>query len=100
MENTPLDRFHADPDNWKLGVLYFSREDPRLLVPKRLRGFGFTVNFGRPFAIPFIVLILGIAAAPIDRLIGTHFSPFVLSGKVLLLLALFALASRRPSSHS
>ncbi|MEU6175772.1 DUF5808 domain-containing protein [Streptantibioticus parmotrematis] len=48
-----------DDRYWKLGQFYVNRDDPRVLVPKRL-GFGRTLNFGRPvswllFAAPIAV---------------------------------------------
>jgi hypothetical protein len=45
------DELHADPANWKWGIFYFSREDRRIVVPKRIRGLGWTINFARPEAI-------------------------------------------------
>lgn len=36
---------HTPDRCWKLGVLYFNREDPALFVEKRF-GLGYTVNFG------------------------------------------------------
>lgn len=48
-----------------LGFLYFCKDDPRIIVPKRNKGFGWTLNFARPIAIPLVILVLGIAAAPV-----------------------------------
>src|SRR4051812_18614150 len=48
---------HADPRHWKLAIFYVCREDPRVLVPKRIRGLGWTVNLARPatyFAVVFL----------------------------------------------
>lgn len=42
------DLWHNDPSNWKLGMFYFNREDPRLLPPKRNPMMGWTVNFANP----------------------------------------------------
>ncbi len=64
MSHHSLDRFHADPANWKLGFFYFCRADQRMIVPKRFRSFGWTLNLARPLAVPFlgfiIALVLGI----------------------------------------
>ena len=39
----------ANPDNWYLGSLYFSRRDSRSFVPKRnCPEAGATINFARP----------------------------------------------------
>lgn len=50
---------HRDPNNWKLGIFYFNPKDKRVLVLKRLPGFGFTFNFANPYS---ILIILGIIA--------------------------------------
>lgn len=36
-----------DDDEWVLGVFYFSRENPSIMVPKRM-GVGYTFNLARP----------------------------------------------------
>jgi uncharacterized membrane protein len=45
-----LERWHQDPSNWILGVFYFNPKDKRLLVLKRLKFFGMTLNFAHPFS--------------------------------------------------
>jgi uncharacterized membrane protein len=50
-----------NPRNWSAGLFYHSRADSRILVPKRLGGFGYTVNLGHP-AGKIILGILLIAA--------------------------------------
>lgn len=64
MSRNLRDLSHCNPGNWKLGVFYFCREDSRILVPKRIRGLGWTVNLARPLAIPFflfgLAFLLGI----------------------------------------
>jgi uncharacterized membrane protein len=59
---TPADlaRYHSDPANWRLGIFYSCRADPRILVPKRILGLGWTLNFGRPMAVPFILLLIAL----------------------------------------
>jgi len=56
---------HADPANWKWGIFYVCPADPRLIVPKRIEGLGWTLNFGRPFAVPFLVLLPTLILGPI-----------------------------------
>ncbi|MCE9610765.1 MAG: DUF5808 domain-containing protein [Chthoniobacter sp.] len=64
MSNHALDHFRCDPTNWKLGIFYFCRADQRMIVPKRIRGLGWTLNFARPLAVPFlgflVALVLGV----------------------------------------
>ena len=60
-----LDQWHNDPANWKLGIFYYNKKDKRLLPPKRIKEFGWTINFANPYSILtfviFILLILGFA---------------------------------------
>jgi uncharacterized membrane protein len=53
----------ADNRLWRWGVFYVSRDDPSILVEKRF-GFGYTINFGNPWAVMlfvgFLVLVLGL----------------------------------------
>ena len=55
----------ADPvsarSNYRAGI-YFNREDPRVLVPKRL-GMGWSVNAGRGAGLAFYLVILTLAVA-------------------------------------
>ena len=53
------ENMHQDPNNWKLGIFYFNPKDKRILVLKRLPGFGFTFNFANPYSILVILGIIG-----------------------------------------
>jgi len=46
-------------DGWK-GVIYFNRQDSRLMVPKRIPGMGWTLNFGNPYTYVLIIAIVSI----------------------------------------
>ena len=46
-----LEQWHKDPNNWKLGLFYFNKSDKRIFPPKKLRAFGWTVNFANPLSI-------------------------------------------------
>lgn len=46
MEDDNFNHLQNDPNNWKWGILYFNRQDPRILVPKRNPHMGMTLNFG------------------------------------------------------
>ncbi len=48
---------HRSPDHWHFVFFYFAPEDPRIVVKKR-RGIGWTLNFARPMAIPFLGLLI------------------------------------------
>ena len=56
-----LDKWHNDPDNWKLGIFYFNKEDKRIFPPKRKAQFGWTVNFANPLSVLAIVVIIALA---------------------------------------
>ncbi|HEY5985077.1 MAG TPA: DUF5808 domain-containing protein [Streptosporangiaceae bacterium] len=54
-----------DDRYWRLGLLYFNRDDPSLLVPHRF-GLGWTLNLARPAAWAIIAATIGIpAGAPL-----------------------------------
>jgi len=55
-----LDRWHNDPENWKLGLFYFNKPDKRIFPPKRIQGMGWTVNFANPWSILSIVGIIAL----------------------------------------
>jgi uncharacterized membrane protein len=62
MDRETLDAWHKDPRNWKLGILYYNRQDRRIFPPKRF-GIGWTVNFGNPnpiLALGAIILVAGL----------------------------------------
>jgi len=41
---------NTNPENYKWGLFYFNREDPRAIVPKVNKWMGWTLNFARPEA--------------------------------------------------
>ncbi|MDD4031712.1 MAG: DUF5808 domain-containing protein [Bacteroidales bacterium] len=43
-----------NPDGWK-GIIYFNRQDSRLIVPKRFPEMGWTLNFAHPYS--YLLLI-------------------------------------------
>src|SRR5262249_38324589 len=40
-----LDKLWMDSNNWRGSVVYFYKDDPRLIVPKRPKWGGWTLNF-------------------------------------------------------
>lgn len=93
------DQLHADPTNWKWGVFYFCRADPRVLVPKRIRGLGWTINFARPTALLWLVgMILFISGTgALVRLAGANHET-VMVVKVLLAFGIVASCYRVANS--
>jgi uncharacterized membrane protein len=57
-------REYADPANWHY-VLYASRRDSRILVPKRKGLRGYTVNFAKPAGIMIHVVIIAVLTAAV-----------------------------------
>lgn len=54
------DRMINDPMNYKAGIFYFNRKDDRIVVRKRSKMMGWTLNFGHIYT--YILLILIVAA--------------------------------------
>ncbi len=50
-----------DPDKYFLGIFYFDKDDPRILLPKVNRTMGYTVNFARPEAYLILIIIIVVA---------------------------------------
>lgn len=50
------------PSNYKWGLIYYCKADPRAIVPRRLKWMGWTVNFACPSAIPITVLLIALVA--------------------------------------
>ena len=95
MTHADLASFHSDPANWKLGIFYFCRRDPRILVPKRILGLGWTLNFGRPMAVPFFLFIIALipCAAALARSLGAGSETrFVI--KLLIVVGIIAFCYR------
>jgi len=49
------DRKINDPTNYKWGMFYFNRNDHRILVPKRSKSMGYTLNFAQIYS--YVILI-------------------------------------------
>lgn len=88
MNTEDLNALHGNPGNWHFVFFYFAPADPRIVVKKRLGIMGWTLNFARPMAIPFLVALIASAYAYIHLLSRIGLSN---SGKwmgVLLLIVL------------
>lgn len=64
-----LEASHRDPGNWKLGVFYYNRRDPRLLPPKRLPGLGWTINFANWRSVLLLAVLAASTSAVIEGLV-------------------------------
>ncbi|MCH8120216.1 MAG: hypothetical protein IIC00_10875 [Planctomycetes bacterium] len=65
MTKEELETLWRDKDNWLWGAIYYCKKDPRLVVPKRIKWTGWTMNFAYPWrAIGFIIFIILAASLP------------------------------------
>ena len=55
-------RKDTNPNHWKLGVLYYNPDEPRLLVAKRFGG-PFTLNLANPIAWTAAAILPAVAIA-------------------------------------
>lgn len=53
-----IDLWHKDPKNWKFGIFYFNKRDKRIVLPKRLKLLGWTINFANP--VSYLILLAAI----------------------------------------
>ena len=105
-EQARLDACTRDPASWHWVFFYFCRDDPRIVVPRRVSGLGWTLNFARPLALPFlaalIVFVLGVLRiAELAAFAGAN-RQGLLTFKILLLVAVVMAChrmSRAPCLH-
>ena len=45
-----LEKFLSDANNWRVGVIYVCKDDPRFIVPRRVKWGGWTLNFAHASA--------------------------------------------------
>ena len=62
VEKDIIDSMSTNPNNWK-GIFYVNSKDPRIIVPKINRSFGWTLNFGHKVSYLGILLIILIIVA-------------------------------------
>jgi uncharacterized membrane protein len=55
-----------DSNNYKYGVFYYNESDARIIVPKRVKYLGWTLNFARPVS---YLIMAGILAIVIGAMI-------------------------------
>jgi Family of unknown function (DUF5808) len=103
MTREELEACWKDPENRKWGV-YYCKADPRVIVPKRLKWMGWTINFALPSAIPLMLLTLAIVVVPIlfvrawDGGVGAVLASVLISTAVLCLLCAYLSSSKQWTS--
>ena|SRR5208283_1354032 len=65
MTREEIEACRNDPRNQKWGLICYCKADPRAIVPRRHKWMGWTVNFARPSAIPWVGLLLAVLLLPI-----------------------------------
>lgn len=92
MRKEEIQQLWNDPANWATGV-YRCADDPRVIVAKRSKAMGWTVNFAHPLAWPVILFAVVLAVGPgiVAMLAGVSPGtvPIVVLGSVAVLM-LFA----------
>jgi hypothetical protein len=100
MTSSKIEFLWCNPKNWKGYFFYFCKEDPRIIVPKRLRGLGWTLNFARPLAIPVFGAICLFLYAPfyaLDSFVANYQGyDWMLVAFMLVLLCVFCTLMASP----
>ena len=60
-EDNEEERWRNDPENYRWGIFYFNPRDPRIILPKRIRAMGWTLNFANPYSWLIIISIITLA---------------------------------------
>ena len=100
MNRTRIEELWTDPGNWTWGVIYHCPEDPRVIVPRRWRWGGWTLNFGHPKAGLAGVAAFVLAVAPGMLTLYWFNDPTATSVAVLLSIAALIVWSYLESSRT
>jgi hypothetical protein len=86
-----LENFWRDPANWRGGI-YRCAADPRVIVSKRIKWMGWTINFAHRSAWPVLLVMLLMLAGPYSLLVsGGMANARVLFGLVVADIAVICL---------
>ena len=64
MRSDEIEACWKDPHSYKWGV-YCCKTDPRVIVPRRFKWMGWTINFARPSAIPVLLGMIALLVFPV-----------------------------------
>mgnify|MGYP000259320783 CR=1 FL=1 len=64
MTENEINDLWKDPKNWRIFFIYYCKDDPRIIVSKRVKSMGWTLNFANPWAFPTIILVALCVLAP------------------------------------
>ena len=65
MTRDEIENCWKDPHNRKWGF-YYCKADPRVIVPRRFKWMGWTVNAARLSAIPVLWLMIALIVVPVE----------------------------------
>jgi len=106
MKREDLDAIWQRPENYiyfpgtKVPLIYRSKDDPRIFVPKKSFKIGGTINFAHPFAWPALFICL---VSPVMPIIFAYFlnirSPMVFLAMVVVSMGGLLLWAYYDSNH-
>jgi hypothetical protein len=91
MHTTEFDHLWSERKNWKLGLVYSCKEDPRIIVPKKPRWMGQTLNFAHAKSYAVLAATIFAIATPMPLLAavtGTIASPLWIACLVATVIAI------------
>ena len=59
-----IEKVWRDEQNWKMWTFYYCKSDPRIVVPRRWKSLGWSLNYAHPGVVPFILFIFAIFFVP------------------------------------
>ena len=65
MTRQEIEALWMDPRNRRWGLFYCCKADPRVVVPKRPKWCGWTVNIAHASAIPITLFLIALIAVPV-----------------------------------
>jgi len=65
MTRDEIENCCKDPHNRKWGF-YYCKADPRVIVPRRFKWMGWTINAARPSAIPVLLFMIALIVVPME----------------------------------
>ena len=72
MKTTSYEEYWSDSKNWKWHLIYFCKDDPRVIVPKKPKWMGRTLNFAHRKS--YVVLFLTVVAIALPMMLLGHVS--------------------------
>ena len=93
MTPNEIERIWSNPSNWSL--VYRCAQDPRVIVPRRRRWMGWTINFAHPLAWSVMILSFLVAVGPVLLLLFLR----MLTPALLLVTVAASIAALVALSH-